>query len=363
MLRAYAKVLSDKIYYGGVEVTELGLIPDRDYYALVFGYDNGVPTTPLTRLPFRTNKSVPVNCSFEIAVKEVGKTSARVAVTPSDDAVSYFSYYIPAADYETGGGDDAALRAYTDTVIDELVRRNEGWPRWEVLQAVLSRGSESWTLDEGSLVPGTDYYAYAIGMTADGTFTTPAALSDRFTTLGEHETLAEIEIDYHLMDGANFGQPDNALIYGWFYPKHAEVWYGAGFVDDDSVLAWSDDEVAAYLLENGQTGVGTSGSIWHYVPWGGHINYIGMAVDADGNRSPVGRLSVTADRSSLASVCGHAAPSLPAVCLAVPAIPDLGPFPFLLRAEGQRSETFRSMRGLTVRAAAGTPQFHSHPRR
>lgn len=362
VLRAYAKVLSDKIYYGGVEVTELGLIPDRDYYALVFGYDNGAPTTPLTRLPFRTNKSVPVNCSFEIAVKEVGKTSARVAVTPSDDAVSYFSYYISAADYETGGGDDAALRAYTDTVIDELVRRNEGWPRWEVLQAVLSRGSERWTLDEGSLVPGTDYYAYAIGMTADGTFTTQAALSDRFTTLGEHETLAEIEIDYHLMDGANFGQPDNALIYGWFYPKHAEVWYGAGFVDDDSVLAWSDDEAAAYLLENGQTGVGSSGSIWNYVPWGGHINYIGMAVDADGNRSPVGRLSVTADRSSLASVCGHAAPSLTAVCPAVPAIPDLGPFPFLLRAEGQRSETFRSMRGLTVRAAAGTPQFHSHPR-
>ena len=227
---------------------------------------------------------------------------------------------------------------------------------------MLSRGSERWTLDEGSLVPGTDYYAYAIGMTADGTFTTQAALSDRFTTLGEHETLAEIEIDYHLMDGANFGQPDNALIYGWFYPKHAEVWYGAGFVDDDSVLAWSDDEAAAYLLENGQTGVGSSGSIWNYVPWGGHINYIGMAVDADGNRSPVGRLSVTADRSSLASVCGHAAPSLTAVCPAVPAIPDLGPFPFLLRAEGQRSETFRSMRGLTVRAAAGTPQFHSHPR-
>ena len=43
-----------------------------------------------------------------------------------------------------------------------------------------------------------------------------------------------------------------------FYPKHAEVWYGAGFVDDDSVLAWSDDEAAAYLLENGQTGVGSS---------------------------------------------------------------------------------------------------------
>ena len=29
---------------------------------------------------------------------------------------------------------------------------------------------------------GTDYYAYAIGMTAAGTFTTQAALSDRFTT-------------------------------------------------------------------------------------------------------------------------------------------------------------------------------------
>lgn len=130
------------------------------------------------------------------------------------------------------------------------------------------------------------------------------------------------------------------------------------------MLAWSDDEAAAYLLENGQTGVGSSGSIWNYVPWGGHINYIGMAVDADGNRSPGGTsFWLQADRSCARLGMRLALPRVfTAVCPTVPAIPDLGPFPFLLRAEGQRSETFRSMRGLTVRAAAGTPEFHSHPR-
>lgn len=348
VLRAYAAVLPDRTYYGFAHVKELNLIPDRDYYVLVFGYDNGTPTTPLTRQAFRTNRSVPVDCTFTLAVKEVGKTTAKVAVTPSDEAVSYFTYYIPAARYQAGGGNDASVRDYTDEVIDELMRHNEGWPRWEVLQAVLVRGSDTWTLDEGSLTPATDYYAYAIGMTADGTFTTEATLSDRFTTLGEHETLARVEIDYTILDGAGYGHPDDALIYGWFYPKNANVWYGAGFVGDDSVLDWSDDEAIAYLLEHGETGTGSSGNIWHYVPWGGYINYLGIAVDEQGEHSPVVRLSVTADRSSVASVrapeaSGESAPRILRKTLSCPgAILPGG------HSDAQPPKAFRSRRELPI---------------
>lgn len=357
VLRAYARVLAERTYYGVAQVRESNLVPDRDYWVLVFGYDNGVPTTPLMRQAFRTNKSVPVDCTFSLAVKEVGKTTVKVGVTPSDEAVSYFSYYVPAARYEAGGGDDAAVRTYTDEVIDELVRHNEGWPRCEVLQAILARGSGTWTLDEGSLTPATDYYAYAVGMTADGTFTTPPVLSERFTTLGEHETLARIEIDYMMMDGSGYGHPDDALIYGWFYPKNANIWYGAGFVDDDSVLAWSDDEAAAYLLENGETGAGSSGSIWHYVPWGGHINYLGIAVDEEGYHSPVARLSVTADRSSLASA---RAPEMPGDALMRTIrqeLPRTDAFLPCRRADTRSQEPFRSRRELHIGRTDPTAGF------
>lgn len=353
VLRAYNKVLSDKTHYGAIYVRETRLIPDRDYYALVFGYDNGAATTTLTRQAFRTNRSVPVDCTFTLAVQEVDKTTAKVIVTPSDETVSYFSYFIPAAEYEAGGSDDTAVRAYTDSVIDDLTTQNDGWPRWEVLQAVLTSGPVNWTLDEGTLTPATDYYAYAVGMTADGTFTTPAATSERFTTLAEHETLAAVTIKYNMMDGASYSRPDDALIYGWFYPTNADQWYGAGFVDDDSVLDWSDEEAAAYLLEHGETGYGSSGSIFHFVPWGSHINYLAIAVDDAGYHSPVARLSVTADRASLASA--HAA-GMPAADGGVmrTVLSELGSFPWGTRPDA-RPEHFRSRRTLYIGTAQVLP--------
>lgn len=353
VLRAYDKVLPDKTHYGAIHVRETRLIPDREYYALVFGYDNGAATTPLTRQAFRTNRAVPVDCTFTLAVKEVDKTTAKVIVTPSDQTVSYFSYFIPAAEYEAGGSDDAAVRAYTDSVIDELATHNPGWPRWEVLQAVLASGPVNWTLDEGTLTPATDYYAYAVGMTADGTFTTPAAMSERFTTLGEHETLATVSIKYTMFDGAGYNHPDDALVYGWFYPQNANQWYGAGFVDDDSVLEWSDEEATAYLLEHGETGYGSSGSIYHFVPWGGHINYLAIAVDDAGYHSPVARLSVTADRASLAAAHKAGMPSVDG-CVTRTVLPELGLFPWGARCSA-RPEHFRSRRTLFIGSAEVLP--------
>lgn len=358
VLRAYESVLRERTYYGEAQLRETNLIPDRDYYVLVFGYDAGVPTTPLTRRAFRTNQSVPVSCTFDLTVKDVDKTTARAIVAPSDEGVSYFCHYIPAAEYEAGGGNDASVRAYTDRVVDELTRLNEGWPRWEVLQAILYRGGVTITLEEGSLLPDTEYYFYAIGMTADGTFTTVPVLSERFTTLSAYETRAGIEIKYMMMDGAGFGRPDDAVLYGWFYPSHAEKWYGAGFVDDDAVREWTDQEVVDYLLEHGTTGYG-SGSIWHYVPWGSHVNYIAIAEDAEGYHSPVARLSVTADRASLSAArLSDLGGSAPAHGVAPR---DLGAFAF--SASGKRAEAFRSMRELPVRPDQAVTGTKLHPAR
>lgn len=298
VIRAYGADLGNRIHAGSNVVSEEMLVPDKPYYLLVFGYAYGEVSTPLFKHPFTTQKAQKVDCTFEITIRNVMKNTADATITPSDDKASYFFHVIPAAEYAENGGDEQAIRDYANRIIDDLLS-TVTMPRYEMLTRTLARGTMKWSLEE--LEAGTAYYVFAVGMTADGSFTTAVVMSDPFVTQAEGTSVATLEFLPNIMSAGSL-HPDEALVYGWFYPKHAAYTLVSNFVDDDSVYRMEDAQALGYLAANSEQYHDSAISVWNYVPFGHTVYYVAAAYDAD-NLPVLVRETVTPQDPSVSSVC------------------------------------------------------------
>ena len=278
VIRAYGAELETHLFSGESKVTEEMLVPDKPYYLLVFGYAGGQVTTPLTKYAFTTEKARSVDCTFEISVRNVKKTTADVRITPSDDKASFFFNFIRASEYASLGGDQAAIHAFSNGIIDDLVAQTT-MPRYEWLSRALERGPISWALD--GLTAGTEYHIFAVGMVSDGSFTTPVFMSEPFTTEAEGVCSARLEFLPNILSGGS-SHPDEALVYGWFYPTDAAYTLVCHHVNDDSVYTMQDADALAYLNEHGERFTDTSFYVWDYVPYGQTAYYVAAAYDEKG---------------------------------------------------------------------------------
>lgn len=299
VIRAYGDDLRNRVFAGSETVSEEMLVPDKPYYLLVFGYSYGEVTTPLTKYAFTTQKAGTVDCSFEITVRNVKKTTADVRITPSNDKASFFFNAITASEYASLGGDQAAIHTYSDGIIDALVAQST-MPRYEWLSRALEHGIISWALDD--LTAGTQYYVFAVGMAADGTFTTPVFMSDPFTTEAEGQSVARIKFIPVVSDGGSYGHAGEALVYGWFYPTSADYMLLNRWVGDDTCYKKSDAEVLAYLAANGERYADSVVSVFDFVPYGQTVYYLAAAYDTDG-LPVISRESVTPEDPSAPAVC------------------------------------------------------------
>lgn len=297
VIRAYGDFLTNHIRSGYATVNEEMLIPEKPYYMLVFGYNYGEVTTPLVKRAFTTTEALKSDCTFEFRILNVLKDTADVGIRPSDDKTTFFFNVIPAATYATLGGDDAAIRTYADGIIDGLVAQST-MPRYEWLSRALERGTISWALD--GLEAGTSYYIFAVGMAADGTFTTAPFLSEKFTTQSDGVSIASLEFIPTIND-AGASHPGEALVYGWFYPKQASYVLLGHWVGDDSVYVMDDAAAIAHLREHGVRFTDSSYSVWDYVPYGSTVYYVAAAFDKD-DLPVVCRETVTPQDPSAASV-------------------------------------------------------------
>ena len=116
----------------------------------------------------------PVEQSFAISVTEITSNSAYVSVVPTNDETYYF---------------DIIEKEYLDQYADktlfatELVAEIKEYYEYHgySLTDALSSGADAYYY-EGELTANTEFYAYAVGVAADGTITTAMVLKE-FKTL------------------------------------------------------------------------------------------------------------------------------------------------------------------------------------
>ena len=260
---------------------EKNIVPSHDYTVLVFGYEDGMMTTDVSREDVRTPdpEAVP-DLEFTFNINPTGPQEAEVEVVPSNQSAAYF-YDVVTADawYNT-------YQCSAQNVI-EAYASNYGMTVSRYLEQFGSIGTQNHTY--GSFVltePGGDYVLFAIGYNIDNGAVT-------FTTQ-----------DYEEFSTPDDGGHDLGFYFD-IYPQSAgEVYIQVTPTDDQAsyfydvmpVADWAmyyqyepsmyiedmayPGSVVEYLSQYGSTGV--DGYMYSLVPGGEYIVFaIGYAVSGE----------------------------------------------------------------------------------
>ena len=280
ILAAQGDYIANHVYSGTSSVSECPLIPNKDYYCLVFGYFGGEVTTPLTKVPFKTKAADPQDVDFILTVGEPTTTSVSVSVQPYREPTPHMFNYMPYSTYVEYGADDEAIKRYNNELIDGLWNPAK-MSREEWLSRALETSYNSWLIE--GLEPNTKYVFYAIGLVPDGTYTTQAFIKE-FTT---KELKEGPQVDEIL-----FSKSGNDVL-AYFYldgDSNVAKFVMSHIIDDASVYNMSDADLLTYLeLDNETTFLNEVSNQTYFtivdknVSAGATIYYAGAVYDPEGN--------------------------------------------------------------------------------
>lgn len=244
------ELLASELKVGIVENYKFdqGLTPDTDYIAYAFGLSyEGEVLTALNKKGFKTLAVGQEDCTFKIEEVDVKATSFKFSIEPSNPKTKYYYDVLSAQQYAELGSSDDAIRTAVETLI-KLGVEEYGLTVEEAVKRMVVSGfveSEEFT-EEMGIRPNTEWYAYAIGLGPDGTFTTdPETFCIR--TLTESSNTFKTEM----------GQvgPDYATVN--IYPEDKWETYAFLTIADKDMTVdgnpMSEEEVIEYMLGNENT--------------------------------------------------------------------------------------------------------------
>lgn len=196
------------------------LTADTRYYAYAFGVTaEGELSTDVVMVQFRTEpySDEPSNNTFDIKLSGITAYGAKIEVTPSNGDFYYF-YAIEKAEYENYESDEA----FAKDVAQEIKLMSVD------VTANLSTAYDSHTFN-ALLKPGTDYYAYALGISGNGVPTT-GVTKVAFKTLTP--TSDEIMLDYFV--------EACAMKMNGFYKEGVATWSIAFHAEDEENTLYLD---------------------------------------------------------------------------------------------------------------------------
>ena len=272
--------IGNNMYSGTSTVSDCPMIPNKDYFCLVFGYFGGEVTTPLTKVEFRTKEADMVDADIIITVAEVTTTEASVSFQPYVEPMPHMFNVMPYSVYREYGRNEDAIKRFNDELIDSLWDPAK-MSREEWLSRALETTYNSWRITD--LEPNTQYIVYAVGMVPDGTYTTEVFFKE-FKTKEVKEGPQVEEILFN---------KEGSTISAWFYiddETAVSKFAMSHIMNDATVYNMSDADLVAYLQQpNDTTYVNevtnqTYFSIFDYnYASGDVIYYAGAVYDPDGN--------------------------------------------------------------------------------
>ena len=280
IIAAQGSKIGEHMYSGTSTVSDCPMIPNKDYFCLVFGYFGGEVTTPLTKVEFRTEEADMVDADIIVTVAEVTTTEASVSFQPYIEPFPHMFNVMPYSVYREYGRNDDAIKRFNDELIDSLWDPAK-MSREEWLSRALETSYNSWRITD--LEPNTQYIVYAVGMVPDGTYTTEVFFKE-FKTKEVKEGPQVEEILFN---------KEGSTISAWFYiddETAVSKFAMSHIVNDATVYNLSDAELIAYLQEpNDTTYVNEVTNQYYFSIFdynyasGDMIYYAGAVYDPDGN--------------------------------------------------------------------------------
>lgn len=166
---------------------------------------------------------------FSVSVSEISSVSALVNVVPDDDTMPYYFDLVTKADYDDIGGDLSVIMAEYVQFLKDIYGMGES----EIASMLQSRGPDSYEFQ--SLLPDTEYYAFALGLADDCTVSTEATVIPFRTSMAGDPSQCTFDIRVGYVD-ARYAMID-------IVPSDANVPYYYGVLPSDEYI--SDADVVA----------------------------------------------------------------------------------------------------------------------
>lgn len=299
---AYAVILERKMYFEGASDAEMvndllaarggsfledlcitrakveftNLIPNEGYYLfLIACTPDGAPKTGeklnVKKVDVKTQAAKPTGAVYTLNVYNVTKTTAKISVSVNTEGEgqTFLTNFITKADLESraaSSSESEALKKHMDELIDSSLESwNAGHPnskmdRKEFLSRLLpgeSQTGASSAAEISGLKEGTDYYAYAIGIKADGTYTTEP-FKKEFKTIEAKQSKVSVSMKMvaRNMDefgGSYVGQTQYNISADALPYASAGKIYTKAFTGTDEWAGKSSEELVTLLLKETPT--------------------------------------------------------------------------------------------------------------
>lgn len=256
ILESQGSLISNHLYSGSATVKECPLIPNENYYMLIFGYFAGEVTTPLTKVEFQTPVAGRSESTFDIMVSYIGLDTFSASFDPYLRPTPYVGNYMTYEKFKEYGGESDATAAIARYTTEEIEALYQEWnlKDYADIKEFMSRrlSTEYFSAVYEGLESGTDYVVYAIGMAADGSYTTDATW--KVVTTEQLVDSPQLDPDVSkTASGIAYNISFSTLyIYFYFDTDSGISYYGKDARKDDPTLYnMSDEEVKEHFLTNG----------------------------------------------------------------------------------------------------------------
>lgn len=235
------------------------LKPETAYVVYCFGLDTkGKVTTALSKTEFSTLAVGREECTFTIEPQNLTATSFELLVTPSNDETDYYYDVFTKEDYETYcHSNPAEIPDFLDRFIATGMTE-QGITKAEAIARMVRRGPQK--SDRFPATVNSTYFAFAIGIGVDGTYTTDPYVLE-FKTPAE----SDLKIDFAL---SGDGITDDEITIT-FYPTSVLETFAYIVVRDDEMMVdgqMPDDETLLKACIDNPALKTNAGSIQLYVP-------------------------------------------------------------------------------------------------
>lgn len=258
-------------------------ITDTLYYLVFWKDGRQIAELPASDVDSITVKDVPKPVTFDLAVTDVGKTTATISVSPSYSVPYYFDY-VPSSVFESFPDDGTFISQYL-----EFLKSTHQ----QDFESILSYESDSYTFTEqDGLASGTDYYAFAIAInTADTTYV-PNFAKQKFTTW-QQSFIDGFTFDFEYQQSSNrvkITPSYDDKTYVWSIWTESEVNRDYGGSPE---RAWKENAPITAGLGFIDTGVSYCNLTYECI-WPGKY-YLTVAGYDNGQTSPVAVYEITVD--------------------------------------------------------------------
>lgn len=173
-----------------------------------------------------------VTTTFVVEVSDITPLGAYVSVTPSDNAATYYYGVVSKVDFEKY----LNAKAFANKVVSELKKNCDSSDL--TFAEVLLKGTDGYQVPY--LIPDTDYYAYAFGVTADGVVNTDVTTKP-FTTLAE-------VVDASMTFDVKVTDIKSSSVWVSIIPSNNVATYYFDFVTKEKFSTFSDAKACAKWL-------------------------------------------------------------------------------------------------------------------